>query len=185
VQLLCDLIDRWHKRGGTNIERLDPSLLDLAEWNELLSKYGGELFADEAVRRATLGQSDTPPADTDDFRACGVDGPAGIARQFDRFFFGCEADDATIAWGYAADVNPLGTTLQPILGSDIGHWDVPDMLGVLPEAYELVEDGRLTTAQFRDFACDNTIRLHGGMNPRFFEGTRVEQHARDVLGVTA
>ena len=24
VQLLCDLIDRWHKRGGANIQRLDP-----------------------------------------------------------------------------------------------------------------------------------------------------------------
>ena len=25
VQLLCDLIDRWQKRGGANIERLDPA----------------------------------------------------------------------------------------------------------------------------------------------------------------
>ena len=65
--------------------------------------------------------------------------PSDIVAQFDRFFFGCEADDATISWAFADRVNPLGATLQPMLGSDIGHWDVPDMRDVLPEAYELVE----------------------------------------------
>ena len=38
-----------------------------------------------------------------------------------------------------------------MLGSDIGHWDVPDMRDVVPEAYELVEDGRLVADQFRAF----------------------------------
>ena len=181
VQLLCDLIDRWQKRGGTNIRRLDPRQLDLAQWDELLVRYGGERFADEAVRRATSGQSDNPPDDLDDFRACGVGSPVEIAALFDRFTFGCEADDATIAWAFADRVNPLGKTLQPMLGSDIGHWDVPDVRDVLPEAYELVEHERLSREQFRAFVCDNAIRLHGGMNPRFFDGTRVEAYARQVL----
>jgi len=181
VQLLCDLIDRWHKRGGTNIEQLDPSRLDRDEWDRLLSQYGGERFADPAVRQATLGQSDNPPDAIDDFRDSGVATPADIVAQFDRFFFGCEADDATISWAFADRVNPLGATLQPMLGSDIGHWDVPDMRDVLPEAYELVEHQQLSLAQFREFSCDNVIRLHGGMNPHFFDGTRVEVYARDLL----
>ncbi|HUP76595.1 MAG TPA: amidohydrolase family protein [Acidimicrobiales bacterium] len=181
VQLLCDLIDRWHKRGGANIERLDPGRLDRAEWDRLLSQYGGERFADPEVRQATLGQSDNPPDAIDDFRACGVTTPSDIVTQFDRFFFGCEADDATISWAFADRVNPLGAMLQPMLGSDIGHWDVPDMRDVLPEALELVEHQLLSLAQFREFSCDNAIRLHGGMNPHFFDGTRVEAYASDLL----
>ena len=55
------------------------------------------------------------------------------------------------------------------------------MRHVLHEAYELVTDGHLTAPQFRQFACDNPIRLHGGMNPRFFDGTPVEAHAKRLL----
>jgi len=71
--------------------------------------------------------------------------------------------------------------LQPMLGSDIGHWDVPDVRDVLPEAYELVEHELLSRAQFKAFSCDNAIRLHAGMNPRFFDGTRVEAYARELM----
>jgi hypothetical protein len=55
------------------------------------------------------------------------------------------------------------------------------MREVVPEAHELVERGLLTDDDFRDFACENAIRLHGGVNPRFFEGTAVADHARRVL----
>jgi hypothetical protein len=182
VQLLFDLVGRWEKRGGANIDRLDPRHLDLEEWDRLLVDYGGDVFADGAVRQAMRGQSDNPPAETDDFRSCGVSGPEDIIRQFDRFFFGCEADDGTIAWAFAKEVNPLGAVLQPILGSDIGHWDVSDMSEVLPEAYELVERHLVSEPQFRALACDNTIRLHGTQNPRFFEGTPVADYARRLLG---
>jgi hypothetical protein len=71
--------------------------------------------------------------------------------------------------------------LQPVLGSDLGHWDVPDMRDVVPEAHELVEDGRVNADQFRAFTCDNPIRLHGRMNPDFFAGTPVETYARALL----
>jgi predicted TIM-barrel fold metal-dependent hydrolase len=181
VQLLCDLVDRWHKRGGSNIERLDPANLDLDAWNALLDQYGGPAFADPAVRDAMAVQSDTPPAEIDDFRDAGVSGPADIVRIFDRFFFGCEADDATISWAFADRVNPLGARLRPMFGSDIGHWDVTEVAGVLPEAYELIEHGLVDTAEFRSFTCDNAIRLHGGMNPQFFAGTPVEAYASELL----
>ena len=55
------------------------------------------------------------------------------------------------------------------------------MLGVVKDAYELVERGLLNPDQFRAFSADNCIRLHGQMNPRFFDNTVVEQYARDVL----
>ncbi len=181
VQLLVDLIGRWEKRGGVNIHRLDPRRVDGGEWDRLLARYGGEVFADAWVRHVMRAQSDNPPSETDDFRSCGVQGPDDIIRQFDRFYFGCEADDGTVAWAFARDVNPSGSVLRPILGSDIGHWDVTDVNGVVPEAYELVERGLLSSEDFRAFACDNTIRLHGAGNPRFFEGTPVAGYARSLL----
>jgi hypothetical protein len=181
VQLLCDLVDRFAKRGGPNIDRLNPAHLDLAEWDRILDEHGGARFADPAVREAMAAQSDHPPVEVDDYRACGVGSAQDIADHFANFYFGCEADDPTISWAFARNVNPAGTTLQPVLGSDLGHWDVSDMLEVLPEAYELVEHGHLDHAQFRDFACDNTIRLHGRMNAAFFDGTAVEGYARDLL----
>ena len=39
--------------------------------------------------------------------------------------------------------NAHGTRLRPVFSSDLSHWDVPDMAGVLPEAFELVEEGLL------------------------------------------
>jgi hypothetical protein len=181
VQLLGDLVGRWEKRGGSHIDRLDPRRVDPVEWDALLVRYGGELFADADIRDAMRGQSDNPPQALDDFRACGIERPEDVAAQFDRFYFGCEADDGLIAWAFADQVNPCGQVLRPVLGSDLGHWDVDAMDGVLPEAYELVERGQLDAAEFRAFTCDNAIRLHGGMNPRFFEGTVVEAYARDLL----
>ncbi len=183
VQLLCDLVDRWHKRGGPHISQYDPSRLDRAEWDALLDRYGGDRFADPAVRAAMAAQSDSPPVELDDFRDAGVSDEGDLVRQFDRFYFGCEADDATISWAFARHVNPHGTELRPILGSDLGHWDVADMTDVLPEAYELVADGLLDAAQFRALTCDNAIRLHGAMNPSFFDGTVVEAYARQLLAV--
>lgn len=181
VQLLADLIDRWHKRGGSNIERLNPSKVEVDAWLELVERYGGSIFADPARREMMRNQADYAPFQVDDFGKAGIDEPGDIAKHFGRFFFGCEADDPTIAWGYAADVNPYGTTLQAMLGSDIGHWDVTDIDEVVHEAYELLEDDRLDADQFRSFSCDNAIRLHGQMNPRFFDGTPVEGYARALL----
>ena len=51
----------------------------------------------------------------------------------------------------------------------------------LPEAYELVEDGLLTEANFRDFTFANAVRLWGTQNPKFFEGTVVAKEAAALL----
>ena len=182
VQLLADLLARWEKRGGARIGRLDPGAIDPEEWDRLLDRHGGERFADPDLRASLLAQSDNPPPELDDFRDSGITRPEDLRELFDRFYFGCEADEATVGWAFAARTNPLGAVLKPVLGSDIGHWDVPDMTGVLPEALELVADGRIDADQFRAFACDNPIQLHAGMNPTFFDGTSVEGYARELVG---
>ena len=72
-----------------------------------------------------------------------------------QFHFGCEADDPMTALAFDARRNPLGARLRAIFASDVGHWDVPDVREVLPEAWELVERrarhrGRLPGADVRE-----------------------------------
>jgi hypothetical protein len=78
-------------------------------------------------------------------------------------------------------LNPFGARIKAIFSSDFGHFDVIDMRDPLPEAYELVEDGHITAADFRAFTFANAVRLWGTLNPRFFEGTRVAKEAAAVL----
>ena len=77
--------------------------------------------------------------------------------------------------------NPFGSKLNAIFSSDIGHFDVIDMRDPLREAWELVEDGLTTEANFRDFTFANAVRLWGTQNPHFFEGTVVAKEAAAVL----
>jgi hypothetical protein len=49
------------------------------------------------------------------------------------------------------------------------------MTEVTEEAYELVEQGVITEADFRDFVFTNPTTLWTGMNPDFFKGTVVEK----------
>ncbi|HVM64715.1 MAG TPA: amidohydrolase family protein, partial [Acidimicrobiales bacterium] len=151
AMLLSDLVARYEKRGGPNIERLDPRGVDALEWDRLIDAYGGTQLADPAVRTVMRVQSDNAPEEIDDFRDTGVRDARGFVDLFQRLYFGCEADDTMTAWAFDTRVNPFGATLRPMLGSDIGHWDVPDTTEVLGEAYELVEKGLLTPAQFLDF----------------------------------
>ena len=48
--------------------------------------------------------------------------------------------------------------------------------------HHMVEHGQITEDNFRDFTFTNPVTLHGGMNPKFFEGTVVEKQAAAVLG---
>ena len=115
---------------------------------------------------AEYGDDDGAPARLDELRDV-LRAPGGAARAGRRvrgvrdrrgrrparrcfepnFYFGCEADDPLVAWAFRDDVNPLGARLRPILGSDISHWDVPDMTEPVAEAYELVEHGVITDAR--------------------------------------
>jgi len=65
--------------------------------------------------------------------------------------------------------------------TDIGHFDVPDMTAVVPEAYELVEHGLIDDDDFRDFTFANAVRFWGEVNPDFFKGTTVEKAAAEGL----
>ncbi len=180
--LYSDLFERWEKRGSSNIQQLDPARVDWQEMGQLLASYGGDRYRDPAVLEALRQHQTGRPPELDDFAQSGIERREDIRDLFvPRFFFGCEADDRSAAWAFAGRYHPYGIRLQAMLGSDLGHWDVPDMRGVLPEAYDLVEQELMSRADFRDFACDNALRLHAGMNSDFFAGTRVEAYTKDFL----
>ena len=68
-----------------------------------------------------------------------------------------------------------GVQLKTLFGSDIGHFDVQDMAGVLPEAYEMVEDSLVDATDFRGFVFENAVRFLTQRNRSFFQGTAVAQ----------
>ncbi len=184
VQLFADLMGHWEKRNAKAIHGLDPALIDRDRFNELVLEYGDELTRTKAEDiRVVLDRNYPRPVELNDFAACGIETAEDLRDRFvPNFFFGCEADDPVNAVAFDTSVNPLGSTLQAVYGSDIGHWDVPVMIDVLKEAYELVEDGAIDLDQFKQFTFTNPVKLHAGMNPDFFKGTRVEADVNKLLG---
>ncbi len=186
-QLYNNLFEYWEKRNlealATN---LDPAKLDVDLLVEMFDKYGTEYLTPERIRADPDHPASTrlkvPPEEVDDFANSGITKPEDIRDIFDRnFYFGCEADDSLNGIAFDTKYNHFGLKLNAMLGSDIGHWDVPDMTKVMVEAYEMVEDGFMTDDDFKDFTFGNVVGMHAGMNPDFFKGTVVEDAVNKSL----
>jgi predicted TIM-barrel fold metal-dependent hydrolase len=180
--LLAGLINHYEKRNIKAIQRYDPDSVDTDLLRRLFSEYGSVDVAQRVDRLADglelLASPHDLPRDVDMFGESLLTGVEDLLEMFaNRFFFGCESDDPMNALAFASDLNPGGVTLPAIFASDVGHWDVPDLRGVVPEAYELVEHGHVDEEQFRDFVFDNPVKLWNSMNPEFFRGTVVEKEA--------
>lgn len=181
--LLSDIVGHFEKRNREALAHYDPANLDRAALDDLFARYADEAFAARADRLdQTLGflsDPDEDPAVLDEWAPSGVRSVEDIVRIFtERCFFGCEADDPMNAMAFDDRINPGGSRLRAMFASDIGHWDVPDFTGVLPEAWELVEDDLVDREQFADFMFGNVVRLFTGTNPDFFAGTTVEAEAK-------
>src|SRR5437899_10463750 len=189
-QLFVDLIEHWEKRNRKALEHMNPRTLDRSLLQEMAQKYGYEEHI--AALKARDGWPDPDAygltggvADLGDFSACQITKKQDWQDLFvTPFYFGCEADDRMNACAFNQSANPFSARLNAVLGSDIGHFDVPDMMDVIPEAYELVDDGVITPEDFRDFTFTNAVRLWGTQNPKFFEGTAVARAAAAVLAET-
>jgi hypothetical protein len=181
--LLADLVGHWDKRGGHAIQDLDPATLDVAAVLELVARYGSaEMTADLGRLGEHLSRRPGRPNELDDFSAAAVTTADDIIEPFEnRIYLGCEADDPLIGFGFDLNLEGRRVSLQPMLGSDVSHWDAPVMNHVMVEAYELVERASLTREQFEKFTFTNAVHLHGGANPAFFKGTTCEQAAANVL----
>jgi len=181
--LFADLLGHWEKRNARAIEALDPDRLDVDALLAYFDRYAADDVKARRDRvRAFFAKPAARPEQVDEFAAAAIETARDLHDLFvPHFYFGCEADDPLAAWAFADRVNPLGARLRAMLGSDIAHWDVIDMTLPVEEAWEMVEHGTLGAPEFREFAFLNAVRLHGGMNPRFFEGTRVARAAAEAI----
>jgi predicted TIM-barrel fold metal-dependent hydrolase len=185
-QLYADLIGHWKKRNYEALADVDPANLDRKLLREMFEKYAGKDAADQLRGWKSVSEGEEAAAAwaargrdlLDDYAACAIEKPEDFRELFARnFYFGCEADDPMNAWGFNTRVNPYGARIKPLFGSDIGHFDVPDMREVLVEAHELVDDGIITLDDFRDFVFTYPVEFWTGANPDFFKGTAVEHQA--------
>jgi predicted TIM-barrel fold metal-dependent hydrolase len=181
--LFADLISHWEKRNARAILDLDPKRIDTGLMLKLFAEYADDHFRPDlpGLVEAFTKLEPEPPT-LDEWSACEIERVEDIRDLFvPRFYFGCEADDPAVAWAFNRDANAMGVQLRAMFSSDMGHWDVPDMTEVLAEAFELVEDGRIGEDDFEQFVFKNPVRFYTSLNPRFFEGTRVEAAAAKVV----
>jgi predicted TIM-barrel fold metal-dependent hydrolase len=181
--LYGDLIGHWKKRNPAALEETNPANLNRELLVDLAQRYGSKAFVDKIDQLAPgIGLLMERPEQLDDFGACGINKASDIRDLFvPNFYFGCEADDPVNSWAFKDSVNPYGAKLNAIFGSDIGHFDVPDMTEVLVEAYEGVEGGIITEDNFRDFVFGNPVRFWTAGNPNFFKGTAIESQVQQFL----
>jgi predicted TIM-barrel fold metal-dependent hydrolase len=186
-QLFADLIEHWERRGKAGLEYMHPSKLDRPLLASLVDKYGYGDIAAELKRRDGWPSKEEDELDGgvaahDDYAACQISRKEDWLDLYARpFYFGCEADDRMVSTAFNRRLNPLGATLKPVFGSDIGHWDVLDAASVLTEAWGLVTARLITPENFRDFTFVNPAMLHLSMNPDYFRGTVVEDAAAGLL----
>jgi predicted TIM-barrel fold metal-dependent hydrolase len=183
AQLVADLVGHFEKRNREAIRHYDPARLDRARLAELAKQWGAPRVVerlDELGRSLDLlSEPDEDPERLDEFAATGVDSAEALGRLFaERFFFGCEADDPLNALAWDRARNPFGVSLHALFGSDIGHWDVPEIADVLVEAFGLVEQGIVSEDDFRRFAFASPVAFWTAANPRFFDGTPLADAVR-------
>lgn len=181
ANLFSDILGHYEKRNKDVISHYDPNTLDREMLVQLIKEHGSPDVVKELDRLdealIMLSDPEEDPALIDEFADCGIESKEDIKMLFEkRFFFGCEADDPMNAMAFDRNKIPMKARLQAIFASDIGHWDVPDFREVLPEAWELVDEGHLDSDDFRAFTCDNAISLLAGSRPDFFKGTVVEDY---------
>lgn len=180
--LYSDLIGHWKKRNVQALAHTNPANLDLKTIADYFRRYGAESLTKHGDQLDSITQLLAGVEAVDDFARCEITRAADIRDLFvPNFYFGCEPDDPVNAWAFRAKTNPFNAKLRAFMGSDIGHFDCVDMAGVLPEAYELVDEGLMTEEDFRDFVFANPVRLWGRADPDFFTGTVVEKQAAEYL----
>jgi predicted TIM-barrel fold metal-dependent hydrolase len=191
--LFADFKEHWEKRRRAFLEsNLKPTNLDRAELKRLLTLQAETVarfrdHIDTAIERnldqqhIDMSQEELAALDatSDDFSLVDIPDKATLRSMFRRnFYFGCEADDPMTAIAFDPRMR---MHLKPVLGSDIGHFDVAEANEVVAEAHELVEHGLIDEDQFRDFTYANPIGLFAGMNPEFFKGTILESDVKNEL----
>lgn len=179
------LVDRFSKRNIKALQNYNPDLTNSDLLYELFEEYGADItkgysLSKEELTESVLGSSfnrfSRQPVgqELEDFAAAGIETIEDIRdRWVNKFFFGSESDDRTIATAFNDKANPLGVKINAIYSSDVGHWDVPDLTAPLAESWELVQEGVISEADFKAYVFLNPYKLYTEANPNFFAGTAI------------
>lgn len=176
VNLYSEIIGHYAKRSLAAMEYVDPANLNVPELMGYFDAHA-DPFTKRHIdaARSYYDRKFHPLPEKDDFWQTGITDPREVEELFaHRFYIGCEADDRSVGWAFNRKLNPYGTAIRAMFGSDVGHWDVTDVGDVVVEAWELVDDGLITEDDFREFMFWNPVELHARVNPDFFAGTCVE-----------
>ena len=181
VDLMHAMVEHHEKRGPDGLELLDPKALDIAALTEAFRAAGMPAadLSDDVVGA-------TPVGTLDEWATSGLASGDEIVALFrDRMFVGCEGDDRGVRRAFDAVGNIHGVQLSAMFSSDIGHWDVPRLAGVVPHTRELVDSGAITDDDYRQFVFGNAVRFFAGADPDFFAGTAVADAASaELTGAT-
>ena len=178
--LLADQSSHWEKRNPAMLANYDPAALDTRQLEALFEAHMGDRgWSTEGSGWVLRGAGSEA---CDDWAALEVQTTGELVERFvPHFFFGCEADDPMNGTAFNSRVNPGGRRLNAMLGSDLGHWDVPDMSKIYEEVLEPLEKGWLTERDLRDFAFGNPVRFYTDNDPDFFRGTAIESAVESLL----
>jgi hypothetical protein len=188
AQLFADLVGHWEKRGYPQIKNYDPKIIDRSLLAKLYREKAGDFIGDKSYDDGALADialntslsaaskiSHQNPGQEDDFAAAEISSVEDIRDRFvPNFYFGAEADDPTVAYAFNTKINPLGVKLNAFWATDSGHWDVPNLGETLARTHDLIAQGALTEAEFRDVVFTHPYRFYTDVNPDFFKGTAVE-----------
>ena len=179
MQMLCDTIEHWEKRNVDALPRMDPATLDRDELGAVLREirrphHRADRHRPVRVRAAAARSTAARPTSATSSSTSGYARPPTSSTASPGRSTSAARRTTAASRPRSRRANPGGARLRAMFSSDIGHWDVPDMAGVVAESFELVEDGVVTPEQWRAVVCDNPVEMYRRANPNFFAGTAVE-----------
>jgi predicted TIM-barrel fold metal-dependent hydrolase len=188
ASLYTDLIWHWETRNPEILQNNHPGNVNREELRELFIRYGGKEFRDRFDEIGSglgfHGKYFAPenPGELNEFAAAGITKAEDVRDRFlNHFYFGTESDDLRVAYAFHQKANPYGDRVKAFLGSDSGHWDVPDITAVTSNAYSMVERGILSEEDLRYFLSIHPLELYTSLNRDFFKGTAIEKEAEEYL----
>ncbi|BAZ00425.1 amidohydrolase 2 [Tolypothrix tenuis PCC 7101] len=188
ASLYTDIIWHWETRNPEILQNNNPANIDREGLAELFRVYGGAEFQGRAEQFGSglgfHGQHLSPPnpGELDEFAAAGITKAEDVRDRFlNHFYFGTESDDTRAAYAFNQKANPFGDRVKAFLGSDSGHWDVPDITAVTSNAYSFVERGIFSEEDLRYFLSIHPLELYTSLNRDFFQGTAIEKEAEEYL----
>lgn len=192
ASLYTDIIWHWETRNPEILQNNHPGNINREVMRELFARYGGSEVKDRFEELGSglgfHGKYFAPedPGELNEFAEAGLTKAEDVRDRFlNHFYFGTESDDTRVAYAFLQLANPFGDRVKAFLGSDSGHWDVPDITAVTSNAYSMVERGILTEEDLRYFLSIHPLELYTSLNRDFFKGTAIEKQAEEYLASVA